>query len=60
RAGGSERRLSGTAASQLWFIAFALTEAAPVRTLALIEAPMAQSCRSRCSASRRACVRGWA
>ena len=32
----------GALASQLWFIAFALTEAAPVRTLALIEAPMAQ------------------
>ena len=29
-------------ASQLWFIAFALSQAAPVRTLALIEAPMAQ------------------
>jgi drug/metabolite transporter (DMT)-like permease len=32
----------GALASQLWFIAFALTEAAPVRTLALIEVPMAQ------------------
>ena len=32
----------GALASQLWFIAFALSPAAPVRTLALIEAPMAQ------------------
>jgi drug/metabolite transporter (DMT)-like permease len=32
----------GALASQLWFIAFALSEAAPVRTLALIEVPMAQ------------------
>jgi drug/metabolite transporter (DMT)-like permease len=32
----------GAFASQLWFVAFALSEAAPVRTLALIEAPMAQ------------------
>ncbi|HEY5207170.1 MAG TPA: EamA/RhaT family transporter, partial [Roseiarcus sp.] len=32
----------GALASQLWFVAFALSEAAPVRTLALIEAPMAQ------------------
>lgn len=32
----------GALASQLWFVAFALTDAAPVRTLALIEAPMAQ------------------
>ena len=32
----------GALASQLWFVAFSLTEAAPVRTLALIEAPMAQ------------------
>jgi drug/metabolite transporter (DMT)-like permease len=31
----------GALASQLWFIAFALTDAAPVRTLALIEVPMA-------------------
>ena len=50
----------GALASQLWFIAFALSEAAPVRTLALIEVPMAQVGRSRCSASRRACARGWA
>ena len=34
--------LMGALASQLWFIAFALSEAAPVRTLALIEVPMAQ------------------
>ena len=32
----------GALASQLWFIAFALTDAAPVRTLALVEVPMAQ------------------
>ena len=32
----------GALASQLWFIAFALSQAAPVRTLALIKAPMAQ------------------
>jgi drug/metabolite transporter (DMT)-like permease len=32
----------GALASQLWFIAFALSDAAPVRTLALIEVPMAQ------------------
>ena len=32
----------GALASQLWFVAFALSEAAPVRTLALIEVPMAQ------------------
>jgi len=32
----------GAFASQLWFIAFALADAAPVRTLALIEVPMAQ------------------
>jgi drug/metabolite transporter (DMT)-like permease len=32
----------GALASQLWFIAFALTGTAPVRTLALIEVPMAQ------------------
>ena len=32
----------GAFASQLWFVAFALSEAAPVRTLALIEVPMAQ------------------
>ena len=32
----------GALASQLWFIAFALADAAPVRTLALIEVPMAQ------------------
>ena len=32
----------GALASQLWFIAFALSQAAPVRTLALIEVPMAQ------------------
>ena len=34
--------LMGALASQLWFIAFALIDAAPVRTLALIEVPMAQ------------------
>ena len=34
--------LMGALASQLWFIAFALSDAAPVRTLALIEAPMAE------------------
>ena len=34
--------LMGALASQLWFVAFALSEAAPVRTLALIEVPMAQ------------------
>jgi drug/metabolite transporter (DMT)-like permease len=34
--------LMGALASQLWFIAFALTDAAPVRTLALVEVPMAQ------------------
>ena len=33
----------GALASQLWFIAFAWTEAAPVRTLALIEVPMAHA-----------------
>ena len=33
----------GALASQLWFIAFALSDAAPVRTLALIEVPMAQA-----------------
>ena len=32
----------GALASQLWFIAFALSAAAPVRTLALVEVPMAQ------------------
>jgi len=32
----------GALASQLWFIAFALTDAARVRTLALIEVPLAQ------------------
>jgi uncharacterized membrane protein len=32
----------GALASQLWFVAFALSEAAPVRTLALIEVPIAQ------------------
>jgi drug/metabolite transporter (DMT)-like permease len=32
----------GALASQFWFIAFALTDAARVRTLALIEVPMAQ------------------
>jgi drug/metabolite transporter (DMT)-like permease len=32
----------GALASQLWFVAFALSDAAPVRTLALIEVPMAQ------------------
>ena len=32
----------GALASQLWFVAFALSQAAPVRTLALIEVPMAQ------------------
>src|SRR6202046_5518976 len=32
----------GALASQLWFVAFALSEAARVRTLALIEVPMAQ------------------
>jgi drug/metabolite transporter (DMT)-like permease len=32
----------GALASQLWFVAFVLSDAAPVRTLALIEAPMAQ------------------
>jgi drug/metabolite transporter (DMT)-like permease len=32
----------GALASQLWFVAFALSQAAPVRTLALIELPMAQ------------------
>jgi drug/metabolite transporter (DMT)-like permease len=34
--------LMGALASQFWFIAFALTDAARVRTLALIEVPMAQ------------------
>ena len=33
----------GALASQLWFIAFALTDAARVRTLALIEVPLAQA-----------------
>jgi drug/metabolite transporter (DMT)-like permease len=33
----------GALASQLWFIAFALTDAARVRTLALIEIPLAQA-----------------
>ena len=33
----------GALASQLWFIAFALTDAARVRTLALIEVPFAQA-----------------
>ena len=32
----------GALASQFWFLAFALTDAARVRTLALIEAPLAQ------------------
>jgi drug/metabolite transporter (DMT)-like permease len=32
----------GALASQFWFVAFALSDAAPVRTLALIEVPMAQ------------------
>ena len=32
----------GALASQLWFVAFALTDAARVRTLALIEVPLAQ------------------
>jgi drug/metabolite transporter (DMT)-like permease len=32
----------GALASQLWFIAFALAAAAPVRTLALVEVPLAQ------------------
>jgi drug/metabolite transporter (DMT)-like permease len=32
----------GALASQLWFIAFALTDAARVRTLALVEVPLAQ------------------
>jgi drug/metabolite transporter (DMT)-like permease len=32
----------GALASQLWFVAFALSDAAPVRTLALVEVPMAQ------------------
>jgi drug/metabolite transporter (DMT)-like permease len=32
----------GALASQLWFLAFALTDAARVRTLALIEVPLAQ------------------
>jgi uncharacterized membrane protein len=34
--------LHGRARVELWFVAFALSEAAAVRTLALIEAPMAQ------------------
>ncbi len=33
----------GALASQFWFLAFALTDAARVRTLALIEVPMAQA-----------------
>jgi drug/metabolite transporter (DMT)-like permease len=33
----------GALASQLWFIAFALTDAARVRTLALVEVPLAQA-----------------
>ena len=33
----------GAFASQLWFIAFALTDAARVRTLALVEVPLAQA-----------------
>jgi drug/metabolite transporter (DMT)-like permease len=32
----------GALASQLWFVAFALTDAARVRTLALVDAPLAQ------------------
>jgi drug/metabolite transporter (DMT)-like permease len=32
----------GAAASQCWFIGFSLTSAANVRTLALIEVPLAQ------------------
>jgi drug/metabolite transporter (DMT)-like permease len=32
----------GALASQLWYVAFALSDAAPVRTLGLIEVPMAQ------------------
>ena len=32
----------GALASQLWYLAYALSDAAPVRTLALIEVPMAQ------------------
>jgi uncharacterized membrane protein len=33
----------GALASQFWFIAFALTDAARVRTLALVEVPLAQA-----------------
>ncbi len=33
----------GALASQFWFLAFALTDAARVRTLALIQVPMAQA-----------------
>ena len=35
----------GALASQLWFVAFALSDAAPVRTLALIECRWLRSCR---------------
>jgi drug/metabolite transporter (DMT)-like permease len=34
--------LMGALASQFWYFAYALSDAAPVRTLALIEVPMAQ------------------
>jgi drug/metabolite transporter (DMT)-like permease len=33
----------GALASQFWFLAFALTDAARVRTLGLIEVPLAQA-----------------
>ena len=39
----ARRGLHGRACVQLWFIAFALTDAARVRTLALIEVPLAQA-----------------
>ena len=47
----------GALASQFWFMAFALANAASVRTLALVEVLFAQVVTRGCSSSARACAK---
>ena len=51
------RRLHGRAASQFWFLAFAIATAASVRTLALVEVLFAQASRVSSSSRRRPCAK---
>ena len=48
----------GALASQFWFIAFALTDAARVRTLALVEVPLAQAVSLKLFREPRPCGTG--